>query len=138
MTKKDFFISELYNSSYSVNDIVNIYYDKCETMVEEKRKYYILKDKEKTEKQLRSQLYAEFCREYTRNIKFYIKDANKVYSLTDEGKTYYENNYTETNNIEDDEIGVDDEIEKSIDDDTDINFGIIYLLKSKMFNDIYK
>ena len=138
MTRKDFIVKSLFlNGTLSTSEIVDKFYDDFSEKVDEKRVYYISKGSEKTEKELRQQIYSEIGRYITAIPNFVETSKEKgtlnKHSLTEAGKKYYlEKNKEEDENI--DVVGIEVvEEEENID-----TFGIVYLLKSKSFNDTYK
>jgi len=137
MTKKDFIIKSLFlNGTLSTSEIVDKFYDECTEKVDEKRVYYISKGSEKTEKELRQQIYAEMGRAIiaipTLVETSKEKGSLNKHNITELGKKFYlESNKEEEENI--------DVVVENIDIEENVNtFGIVYLLKSKSFNDTYK
>jgi hypothetical protein len=138
MTRFQFILKTLYNKTLKTSEIVDIYYDEYSELVDEKRRWYISKNNEKTEKELRTQLIAEFSSYINRtsNKSFFTK-LGEGYTLSDEGKSYYDNNFvsnqsefeTEDIEVEITEEQIKEQFEKR---------GIIYLLKSKTFEGVYK
>lgn len=138
MTRKEFLLKTLYKiPSLNSKSLTDKYYEKCEAEVEKKRRAYIAKGAEKTEKELKNQIRAELqshaCQLNKENLINIIKIENKQnYSLTDEGRQYYEDHYLETEIPEEDVEVIVEEYEENE------NIGIVYLLKSKTFDDTYK
>jgi hypothetical protein len=138
MTRKDFILKSLFlNGTLSTSEIVDKFYDECTEKVDEKRVYYISKGSEKTEKELRQQIYAEIGRYIGgfKHINPILVETSKEkgvlnkHSITEAGKKYY---------LEEEEENIDVVIENiDIEENVD-TFGIVYLLKSKSFNDTYK
>lgn len=137
MTRKDFIVKSLFiNGTLSTSEIVDKFYDEFSDKVDEKRVYYIAKGSEKTEKELRQQIYAELGSVIIAIPNFVETSKEKgtlnKHSLTEAGKKYYlEKNKEEEENI--DVVVIENVEEENID-----TFGIVYLLKSKSFNDTYK
>lgn len=137
MTKKDFIVKSLFiNGKLSTSEIVDKFYDEFNDKVDAKRVYYIAKGSEKTEKELRQQIYAEFGNKIISIPNFVETSKEKgilnKHCLTESGKKYYlEKNKEEEESI--DVVVIENVEEENID-----TFGIVYLLKSKSFNDTYK
>jgi hypothetical protein len=139
MTKLEFILKTLYSKTLKTSDLTDVYYDECSDEVESKRRYYISKNIEKTEKELRTQLTAELSSNLNRvsNKNLFVKLPDG-YTLSEEGKKYYVDNFTSDNQEDDDFEAVEVEITE---DDIKEQFnkrGIIYLLKSKNFEGVYK
>jgi dGTP triphosphohydrolase len=137
MTRKDFIVKSLFiNDTLSTSEIVDKFYEEFSNTIDEKRVYYIAKGSEKTEKELRQQIYAEIGSVIVAIPNFVETSKEKgtlnKHSLTETGKKYYlEKNKEEEESI--DVVVIENVEEENID-----TFGIVYLLKSKSFNDTYK
>ena len=137
MTRKDFIVKSLFiNGTLSTSEIVDKFYEEFSDKVDAKRVYYIAKGSEKTEKELRQQIYAELGSVIIAIPNFVETSKEKgtlnKHSLTEKGKKYYlENNKEEEESL--DVVVVENIEEENVD-----TFGIVYLLKSKSFNDTYK
>lgn len=137
MTRKDFIVKSLFiNGTLSTSEIVDKFYEEFSDKVDAKRVYYIAKGSEKTEKELRQQIYAELGSVIIAIPNFVETSKEKgtlnKHSLTEKGKKYYlENNKEEEESL--DAVVVENIEEENVD-----TFGIVYLLKSKSFNDTYK
>jgi hypothetical protein len=138
MTKKDFIIKSLFlNGTLSTSEIVDKFYDECTEKVDEKRVYYIAKGSEKTEKELRQQIYAEMGRAII-SIPTLVETSKEKGSLNKHNITELGKKFYLENNKEEEEENIDTVVE-NIDIEENVNtFGIVYLLKSKSFNDTYK
>jgi hypothetical protein len=138
MIKKDFIIKSLFlNGSLSTSEIVDKFYDECSEKVDSKRVYYISKNSEKTEKELRKQIYGELgsiiltIPNLVETSK--LKGVLNKHNITEAGKKYY----LEKNKEEEEETA--EVVSENIEEEENIDtFGIVYLLKSKSFNDTYK
>jgi dGTP triphosphohydrolase len=137
MIKKDFIIKSLFlNGTLSTSEIVDKFYDDFSFKVDEKRVYYISKGIEKTEKELRQQIYAEFGQNICANPTLIETSKERgslnKHNITELGKKYY----LESKKDEEEDVEV-VSIENIEEEDVD-TFGIVYLLKSKSFEDTYK
>jgi hypothetical protein len=140
MTKLEFILKSLLTENLKTTEIVDKYYDECSDDVDNKRRYYISKNKEKTEKELRTQILAEFSSDITRKYnKIYFDKVGDSYTLSEDGKKYYNEFYLKTEDdvdVESEDIDIEltnDEIKEEFN-----KKGIIYLLKSESFEDVYK
>lgn len=148
MTKKEFILKVLYeNGNLTGHKITDFYYEQQEYDVEQKRIYYISKGTEKTEKQLKLQIRAELTAEVAKiwniNLKYISRDNNSpvIYSITEEGKRYYEETYLENTTdsiIVDQENNKNEIIEDESIEDEITTIGIVYLLRSLTYRDTYK
>ena len=145
MTKKEFLLKAIYeNISINASTLVDKYYEECEDDIEEKRRYYIGEGIEKTEKELKNQIRAEFQAEpyhkWNKGFK-YIKlekvEKFQNYLLTDEGKEFYEENYLDIENSKEN-LEIVNEIADELNNEEDIDNGLVYLLKSKTYEHTYK
>ena len=140
MTRKDFIVKSLFlNGALSTSEIVDKFYDELSETVNSKRVYYITKGNEKTEKELRQQIYAEIGSTIISipNLVETSKEKGTLnkHNITESGKKYY----LEKNKEVDENIDVVDiEYINDIEEENVDTFGIVYLLKSKSFNDTYK
>lgn len=138
MTKFEFVLKSLYDKVLKPSDITDIYYDECSEDVETKRRYYISKNKEKTEKELRTQIHAELVSIFSQpKYKNFFTKSVDGYTLSEDGKRYYIDRYL-SNELEDETEYVEvvissEEIKEEFD-----KVGIVYLLKSKSFDRVYK
>jgi hypothetical protein len=139
MKKIDFLIRSLYDKNLTAKQLTDLYYEKCQDDIDKKRQYYIDKGIEKTEKQLRNQIYAEIGSTfYDNKNKIYTyfnisNDRPHLYSLTEEGKAKYGELLEDVEEIYLDEPILIEEPKGNNDD-----IGIVYLLKSKIHADTYK
>ena len=137
MTRLEFIYKSLIRQTLTTSQLTDYFYEECSDLVDEKRRYYISKNSEKTEKELRTQIQAEFSSVINRSTnKKYFLTSKDGYSLSEEGKKEYTLNYLK------------DDMQEYIIEDIDITDveiteefnkrGIIYLLKSSSFKDVYK
>jgi len=137
MTKKEFFLKTLYkNNNITTEELTNLYYEECQSDVESKRKYYFSEGIEKTEKELKTQIKGEFScitsQKWNKDFQYISVDkSNSIfyYSLTQNGKKYYEENFLEE---------IDNNIQEIIEENAQETNGIVYLLKSQTFENTYK
>jgi hypothetical protein len=97
--------------------------------VDEKRRYYLSKGKEKTEKELFSQITSEIRSYVHNNPNLFIIEDSK-YSLTEEGMEMYKQIVSD--------IPPDFEVDSKVIETVDETMGIVYLLKSKTYPGTYK
>lgn len=110
------------------NELAILWTEVYPDKVDEKRRYYLSKGKEKTEKELFSQICSEIKSYITNNPNLFIID--KKYSLTEEGQTIYKKIVSDIPQ----EYDIDTDV---VDGFNDIR-GIVYLLQSKTYPGTYK
>lgn len=141
MTNKEKIISLLgkYGNDKLTSELTELYYEVYPNYIDERRRDYISRGVDKTEKELFNQIGAEISSviiTYGRDLISTDRSSNKRrFSLTDKGLEFY--NELISNKTEDilpmEEISKDDEIELQSD-----NKGIVYLLVSSTYPDTYK
>lgn len=146
MTKKDFIIKALFlNDTLTTSGIVDRYYDECGDKVDEKRVSYISRGNEKTEKDLRQQIYAEMgatiisIPTLVETSKSKEKGILNSHTITELGRKYYLDGVEEcVVDIEISDISGSEVCEVGIEEENIDTTGIVYLLKSRSFDDTYK
>ena len=126
-----------YGNNKSMRELVSLYYDIFPEKIENVRRRYSIDKIDKTEKEIFQNFVNKFWAEIDRRMQDWViksEESNKVtYSLTEEGIKYYKN-------LTDEDIDTSTEVSET-DEDVEITEGgkgIVYLLLSEKFNNVYK